>query len=64
MLAVAYGSRHVQERLRSVGRIQPVLNKIFGFLVIAAALAILTGYDRIVQVWLIQYFPAESLLKL
>ncbi len=62
MLAIAYGSNRIQEKLRSAGRIQPVINKIFGALVILTAIAILTGYDRVIVAWLLRYLPAPSTL--
>lgn len=64
MLAIAYGSHRVQEKLRAAGNWQPLLNKIFGALVMATAVAILTGYDRVVQAWLVERFPLESVLML
>jgi len=64
MLAIAYGSHRLQERLRATGRLQPVLNKIFGALIIAFAIAILTGYDLVAQAWLVERFPVDSILKL
>jgi cytochrome c biogenesis protein CcdA len=64
MLAIAYGSHRLQERFRAVGRFQPTLNKIFGLLVMLTAVAILTGYDTVVQTWLVERFPTSSILKL
>lgn len=64
MLGIAYGSHRLQERLRSAGRVQPILNKLFGALIIVFAIAILTGYDRVAQAWLVERFPVESILKL
>ena len=64
MLAIAYGSHRLQERFRSIGRLQPVLNKVFGLLVMLTAVAILTGYDIVVQAWLVERFPTSSILKL
>lgn len=64
MLAIAYGSHRLQEKLRSMGRLQPILNKIFGLLVMLTAVAILTGYDTVVQAWLVARFPTQSILKL
>jgi cytochrome c-type biogenesis protein len=64
MLGIAYGSNRLQTRLKSIGRLQPILNKVFGILVIASAVAILTGYDREIQIWLLDYFPAEQILRL
>ena len=64
MLAIAYGSHRLQERFRSMGRLQPILNKVFGLLVMLTAIAILTGYDTVVQAWLVARFPTSSILKL
>ena len=64
MLGIAYGSHRLQEKLRSAGRVQPVLNKIFGALIIVFAIAILTGYDLVAQAWLVERLPVESILKL
>ena len=64
MLAIAYGSHRLQEKFRSMGRLQPILNRIFGLLVMLTALAILTGYDLVIQAWLVERFPTQSILKL
>jgi cytochrome c biogenesis protein CcdA len=64
MLAIAYGSQRLQQKLLSVGKAQPVLNKVFGFLIIAMALAILTGYDLVIQTWLVQFYPDSFISKL
>lgn len=64
MLGIAYGSHRIQEKLRAVGSWQRILNKIFGALVILTAIAILTGYDRVAQSWLVERFPLEMILKL
>jgi cytochrome c biogenesis protein CcdA len=64
MLAIAYGSNRLQVRLKGIGKWQPILNKVFGILVMATSIAILTGYDRVAQTWLLRYFPAETILML
>ncbi len=64
MLAIAYGSRYVQEKLRSIGAWQPTLNKIFGAIVIVTAVGILTGYDRVVQAWLVDRLSIRSIITL
>lgn len=64
MLAIAYGSHRLQDKFRAAGRLQPVLNKVFGALVMLTALAILTGYDTSIQAWLVERFPTASILKL
>ena len=57
MLAIAYGGRAIHSRLARVGRLQPVLNKVFGLVIILAALAIATGYDLVLLTRAINYFP-------
>jgi cytochrome c biogenesis protein CcdA len=64
MPAIAYGSHRLQEKLRAAGRVQPVLNKVFGLLIILTAIGILTGYDTVVQAWLVAHLPVSSILKL
>ncbi|MEK9152095.1 MAG: cytochrome c biogenesis CcdA family protein [Patescibacteria group bacterium] len=64
MLGIAYGGRAVRTRLRRVGKLQPALNKIFGVIIILTAMAILTGYDVVIQTMLIRYYPVQSILKL
>lgn len=60
MLAIAYGSRGLQAKLQKIGSHQRTLNVVFGLLIIATALAILTGYDLVIQTWLIQYLPSSG----
>ncbi len=64
MLAIAYGSRHLQERLRSAGRWRSLFNKAFGILIMLTAIAILAGYDHVIQAWLIARLPVSSILML
>jgi cytochrome c biogenesis protein CcdA len=64
MLAIAYGSHRIQERLKSIGKWQRHLNRFFGALIMLTAVGILTGYDRVVQTWLLERLPVGSLLKL
>lgn len=60
MLAIAYGSRGLQTKLKGIGSHQRTLNKIFGVLVILTAIAIATGYDTVVQTWLSQFYPSGT----
>lgn len=62
MLAIAYGSHRVQERLRAAGRLQPALNRIFGAIIMLTAVAIVTGYDRVIVTRLLDVLPAPSTL--
>lgn len=64
MLGIAYGSHHVQERLKAAGKSWKFLNRVLGLLVIVTAIAILTGYDRTAQAWLVERLPIQSILKL
>jgi cytochrome c-type biogenesis protein len=64
MLAIAYGSHVFQQRLAGIGRHQRALNLVFGLLILATALAILTGYDLIIQAYLVQFYPEAFITKL
>lgn len=59
MLGIAYGGNALQRRLVAFGKWQSALNKVFGLLVVAMAILILTGYDIAFQTWLIQFYPSS-----
>ncbi|MEY4744163.1 MAG: hypothetical protein RL272_108 [Candidatus Parcubacteria bacterium] len=59
MLAVAYGGNALRRRLLGIGKWQSVLNKVFGLLVVATAVLMLTGYDLRLQAWLIRFYPSS-----
>lgn len=64
MFGIAYGGHMLQRRLAKIGAHQSLLNKIFGVLVILTAVAIFTGYDIVIQSYLVQFYPDEFLSKL
>ena len=64
MFFIAYGGHALQARLLKAGAWQGVLNKVFGALVVAMAILILTGYDLALQTWLIQFYPSSFTGKL
>lgn len=64
MLAIGYGSQALQKRLLSAGRWQAVLNRVFGLLIVAMAIAIMTGYDLVLQTYLIDFYPTSFTSKL
>jgi cytochrome c biogenesis protein CcdA len=64
MLAIAYGSHVVQKRIQGLGKYQRALNIIFGLLIIATAVAILTGYDLVIQSYLVQFYPESFTSRL
>ena len=64
MLAIAYGGHVLQKRLAKIGAHQSLLNKIFGGLIILTAIAVWTGYDLVIQTYLVQFYPQEFLSKL
>lgn len=64
MFGIAYGGHVLQKRLAKIGAHQSLLNKIFGALVILTTLAIFTGYDIVIQSYLVQFYPEEFLSKL
>ncbi len=59
MLGIAYGGNALQRKLRAFGKWQSILNKVFGVLVVAMAILILTGYDIAFQTWLIRFYPSS-----
>lgn len=64
MFGIAYGGHVLQKRLAKIGAHQSLLNKIFGVLVILTAVAIFTGYDIVIQSYLVQFYPDAFLSKL
>lgn len=64
MFGIAYGGHVLQKRIAKIGAYQSLFNKIFGILVILTALSIFTGYDIVIQSYLVQFYPDEFLSKL
>lgn len=58
MLAVAYGGQLAAQRVRLIARHLPALQRLFGLLVIAVALAMFFQYDILFTSWLSRTFPA------
>jgi cytochrome c biogenesis protein CcdA len=61
MLGIAYGGGWITQRLRKIGAKAETLNTVFGVLVLAAALAIAFGFDRVIQAFLVQFYPSGIL---
>jgi cytochrome c-type biogenesis protein len=57
MLAIAYGGQSVTTRVRSVARIAPRLQQLFGVIVIAFAAAMYVQYDTEIVAWLTNFYP-------
>lgn len=57
MLAIAYGGQAVTTRVRSISRLSPQLQKGFGILVIAFAIASYFQYDTLIVAWLTRLYP-------
>lgn len=63
MGAVIFGGRALVRRVGFLQRHTTLIRSVFGTLLILAAVAILTGFDRTVQTWLLRAFPNwESVL--
>ena len=63
MAGVIFGGRALVRRLGFFQRHAERIRQIFGLLLVLAALLILTGLDRTIQVWLLTTFPSwESAL--
>jgi len=61
MLGIAYGSGWFFPKLQKIGIHAHLLNKIFGVLIIATAIAIAFGYDRVIQTYLVEFYPEQIL---
>jgi cytochrome c-type biogenesis protein len=57
MLAIAYGGQAVTTRVRSIARISPKLQRGFGVVVIAFAVASYFQYDTLIVAWLTAFYP-------
>ncbi|MEJ7688254.1 MAG: cytochrome c biogenesis protein CcdA [Variovorax sp.] len=60
MLAVAYGGRWASVRLQFVARHLVAVQRLFGLLVIAVALAMFFQYDVLFTAWLTRFLPSIS----
>lgn len=57
MLAVAYGSRGLGQRIRQLNQHTERIQRVAGVLISLAAVSIALGWDRKVQIWLAPLFP-------
>jgi cytochrome c biogenesis protein CcdA len=58
MLAIIYGGNYVTQRVRVVGRHAPLLQRAFGLLVVASAVAMYLQYDVLFYARISAFFPA------
>jgi cytochrome c biogenesis protein CcdA len=61
MLAIAYGGQAVTTRVRSIARITPRLQQVFGIVVIGFAIASYFQYDTLIVAWLTGFYPSAQL---
>ena len=57
MLLIAYGGQAITTRIRNVARIAPKLQRGFGIVVIAFAIASYFQYDTLIVAWLTGFYP-------
>lgn len=57
MLAIAYGGQAVTTRIRSFSQVSPWLQRGFGVVVIAFAIASYFEYDTLIIAWLTGFYP-------
>ena len=62
LLAIAYSGDSFFNWLKRIGLHAKFMNKLFGILVILTAISIAFGYDRVIQSYLIQFYPSGVLL--
>lgn len=60
LFLIAYGSQKLIEKSKNLNRFTPTIQKIFGLVMIATAIAIFFNYDKVLQVKLIDKFPSLS----
>jgi cytochrome c-type biogenesis protein len=58
MLAIIYGGHYVTQRVRVVARYAPLLQRVFGLLVVLTALAIYLQYDVLIYAQISAFLPA------
>ena len=61
MLAIAYGGQAATTRVRSLARISPLMQRGFGVVVIAFALAAYFQYDTLIVAWLTGFYPTGQI---
>jgi len=61
MLLIAYGGQYVTTRVRGLARYTPVLQRVFGAVVLLIAVAFYTQYDTVVTVWLSNFYPSQQI---
>ncbi len=64
MMAIAYGGQALTARLLKLGRWQRLFNEIFGALMIAMGILIVTHRDVAFVAWLFSYYPASFTSRL
>lgn len=57
MLAIIYGGHYVTQRVRVVARYAPLLQRVFGLLVVLTALAIYLQYDVLIYARITAFLP-------
>jgi hypothetical protein len=57
MLLIAHGGQAITTRIRNVARIAPKLQRGFGIVVIAFAVASYFQYDTLIVAWLTGFYP-------
>jgi cytochrome c-type biogenesis protein len=57
MLAIAYGGEAMITRVRALSRYAEIIQRVFGALIILAAIGIYFGYDQIFQTYLLTKYP-------
>lgn len=57
MLLIAYGGQVATTRIRILSKYTPIIQRIFGALILLVAFSIGLGLDREIQVWLLTKAP-------
>lgn len=64
MVLIAYGGQYITQKVRWLANYSETLQRIFGSLIIALAIAMYFQYDLVLQAKLLELFPAWNLANL
>lgn len=62
MIAIAYGGQYVTVRIKSISKYSGLLQRVFGVIIIALAIAMIFQYDILLQNKLLEFYPGGQLI--
>jgi len=62
MIIIAYGGQYITERVRFISKYSVLLQRVFGVIIIALAIAMIFQYDILLQNKLLEFYPGGQLI--